>query len=287
MKALLFNNGLRVDEIPIPPASPDEVLGKVLIASFTPIDRAVITGIIPSNSAIPGSTGLIRVIEPPIPRKNDIMEGEVFFVRPRCSDIIYGYNFDGFLAEYSRAHTKCLIKIPKSVKLSTELLLNLEFSYVEDILLNIPSNKVLVLGCCIEAYVVSKTLFNKGFEVVVACNNSKLRRYIASEGINVVKYSNINGRYDSVIVFDHVLGVDSTRYVKSDGLLIIPPTQPPHYIRVTDNLHIYIPKQRLPHTNYLGGIPKNLVNESIAVTNSLDRVPALIKYFERVIYTKI
>lgn len=290
MRALMWRYGLELIDIPIPPVEDDEVLGKVLIAVFGIIDNAVGTGFLPHKEVVAGSMALIRVIEPGI-GQDYIREGELCLVKPRCLSRTHGLDTDGFLSEYGKTKRKCLIKIPQKSKPSIELMLAFEFSYINDVLNTLEGNDVIIIGCNLDAYVLSLNLSNK-YNVTVICRDSKIRRYIASTGVNIVKPERVKGEYDAAILASYTLGegLDVIKLLKDNATIVIPPTHPPYYIsskNIKRLIKIFVPALQSPNYGrpYIDKLSKNLLKDFIAITNELKDVGSLARYFDRVYYS--
>ena len=159
MKALMWRYGLELVDIPIPPVEGDEVLGKVLIAVFGIIDKAIGTGFLPHKEVIAGSMALIRIIEPAIDQ-DYVRGGELCLVKPRCLSKTHGLDINGFLSEYCKAKKECIVKLPQKTQPSMDLMLAFEFSYINDLLNTLEGNDIIIVGCNLDALILSLNLSN-------------------------------------------------------------------------------------------------------------------------------
>ncbi len=291
MKALIRGEGLKLTNMPIPPARDFEVIAKVLAASYSHIDKAADLGLIPYYyGVIAGSIGLIRVIEPDLERKTK--EGELYLTLPSCGEEIHGITAHGFLSEYCKVNRECLIKVPQKVAISDDLMLAFELSYLsslDEIISDL--SDILIVGCNIDAYITVKYLESR-YNLKVLCVDGNLRDHIASLGPEMINIEKIKGFYDALIVTSTTPLITHPKLLsclRERGKLIIPPTQPPLYISlwyIRRSLSIIIPRLKLSNTvlDLIKAIPKTLKRVTIAITNELEFIGSLSKRYERVMY---
>jgi len=289
MKALMWRYGLELVDIPIPPVEGDEVLGKVLIAVFGIIDKAIGTGFLPHKEVIAGSMALIRIIEPAIDQ-DYVRGGELCLVKPRCLSKTHGLDINGFLSEYCKAKKECIVKLPQKTQPSMDLMLAFEFSYINDLLNTLEGNDIIIVGCNLDALILSLNLSNK-YNVTVVCRNGKIRKHIASTGVNIVKPERVKGEYDAAILVSYTLseGLDVVKLLKDNATIVIPPTHPPYYISsksIKRLIKVFIPTLQSPNYgySYIKRLPRNILREFIAATKELKDVSSLARYFDRVYY---
>jgi len=289
MKALMWRYGLELVDIPVPPVEGDEVLGKVLIAVFGIIDKAIGTGFLPHKEVIAGSMALIRIIEPAIDQDH-VREGELCLVKPRCLSKTHGLDIDGFLSEYCKTKKECIVKLPQKTQPSMDLMLAFEFSYINDLLNTLEGNDIIIMGCNLDALVLSLSLSSK-YNVTVVCRNGKIRKHIASTGVNIIKPERVRGEYDAAILVSYTLseGLDVVKLLKDDATIVIPPTHPPYYISsksIKRLIKVFIPALQSPNYGYpyIKRLPRNILKEFIAATKELRDISSLARYFDRVYY---
>ncbi|MCX8186527.1 MAG: hypothetical protein N3G48_05410 [Sulfolobales archaeon] len=228
MKGVIWLNNLTLTDIPKPPIKQGEVLGKVVGASITHLEKLIALGAIPTDvGRVLGSVGVIKAIDV-APDLNSRLIGRHFLLLPRLN-YVGGINFNGILAEYSSIPLKLLTPISDYYALKPETLIYAELSFIYEITNYVKNKEVLVVGCGPTSYIIVKHIKDL-CNVCVACvHNQQIRSKIAELGVYIANYDNINDyKYDIVIVLtmnDYQL-INALKAVRNNGRIIIPPNFP-------------------------------------------------------------
>ena len=292
MKAVVWEHDLIVREVPVPPIPEGWVLGKVISAMLSPIDRSATVGAQPlPPGRIMGSYGVIRVVEPGI--GSGAGPGELYGVQPYCEDSILGVNLDGTMGEYASVPSSCLIKLRNNL-LSERTPLWIEFSFIDQLKeLARRSESTLLVGCSFTAYIIANSLRNVA-DFNVACVERALMKEISELGVPVKKIINLGEKKYDLVVLEPTSAYYSMKaltLLKKDGTLYVPPTHTKLQLEYSGHPmsfnvvravigDIESGKQAIETIN------KKVLSSAVVTTENMEEVPLLAKYFGRVIYAQ-
>ncbi len=292
MKALVWEHDLLVKEVPIPPIPEGWVLGKVLTAMLSPIDRSVTAGVQPTPPGrILGSYGVIRVVEPGI--NSEVNPGEIFGVQPYCNENIVGVEINGVLSDYASVPTSCLVKIRNELS-NDHIPLWIEFSFLKELSeIAEDSNEALIVGCTFTSYVIASEL-RKKTDVTVGCVERALMKDIAELGVTVKKIVNVEGeKYDLVVLepTSAYYSMKAVRMVKDDGIMYIPPSHPRLLLDYGGfPRHFSIIRASLSSLESgktaIENLHPKVLKSAVVTTDNFEEIPSLAKFFGRVIYVR-
>ncbi len=261
VKGIVWYGGAAVAEVRRPPLKRGEVLGKVLAASITHIERLVSLGLIPTEvGRVLGSVGLIKVIDISSDLDSTLI-GKYLLLLPRPSNI-GGINFDGVLTEVVSIPYKLLMPISKYYASVPEVLIYAELSYIHEIVDHVKNKEVLVLGCGPTSYITVKYIKDLCNVYVGYLHNQQMRSKIAELGVYVANYENISkGDYDIIIILtaDTYLALNILKLIKNPEIIVVPPTNYRVLINITKFNHNNVVKLLIP--NY---VISNHVFESLS-----------------------
>lgn len=292
MKAIIWEHDLAVKEVPVPPIPEGWVLGKVLSAMLSPIDRSVTAGVQPiPPGRILGSYGTIRVVEPGI--NSGVNPGETFGVQPYCNESIVGVDINGVLSDYASIPASCLIKFREEP--SNEYTpLWIEFSFLKELSgIAEDSDETLIVGCSFTSYVIASELRRKT-DVTVGCVERALMKDIASLGVTIKKIANVEGeKYDLVVLepTSAYYSMRAIRMLKEGGSLYIPPSHPrllldysgfPRRFSIIRASLSSLESGR----NAIERLDRKVLKSAVVTADNFDEIPSLAKFFGRVIYVR-
>ncbi len=234
VKGVIWSNGAVLADLRKPPLRQGNVLGKVVTASVSHIEKLVSLGFIPTEvGTILGSAGVIKVIDVGSGLDSKIV-GKHFLLLPRPGNV-GGVNFDGVLAEVASIPHRLLIPISSYHASVPETLIYSELSYVHEIAKHVKNKDVLLLGCGPTSYVTVKYIKDLCNAYVACIQSNQIRHKIAELGVFIANYENVSeGVYDVVIVLATLPYIPSNilKIVRNAKLIIIPPTIPRTLINV-------------------------------------------------------
>ncbi|RLG82050.1 MAG: hypothetical protein DRO09_01150 [Thermoprotei archaeon] len=296
MKAIVYNGEPTLREVPIPPTRKGEVLGEVVLASLTSIDKAVLHGYIPAKEFIsPGTFGVIRVVEVGV--ESRATAGLLYAVTPLCSDGIPGVTRDGLFREYISISDDCLMKVAKGFMKSPSknlIPLSIEFSYIDRLASLVQGMDVLVLGCNINTYILASVIADVA-NITVACLSKELFNDIASLGVRVVNVENVKDCLFDVVIVNSIepfLAALAPRFLKDSSTIVIPPNIPPVAVKLTwrfRRVRIIRPRLAGIHKGLraINKVNMKVINKKVVLTTSLPDALSLMKvhqYYERITY---
>ncbi|MEM1983139.1 MAG: hypothetical protein QXZ63_05705 [Sulfolobales archaeon] len=228
MKGIIWLNDAVIAEIPKPPMRHGEVLGKMVGASFTHVEKLIALGSIPTDvGRVLGSIGIIKAIDASSDLDSKLI-GRYFILLPR-HDYIGGIDFDGVLADYASIPLKLLMPISEYYASRPETLVYAELSFIHETIDYVKNKNVLIIGCGPTSYIIANHIKDLCNVHVTCIHNQPIRSKIAELGIYVANYNNLDTyRYDVVILLttSTYLLLNTLRMIKDLGYVIIPPNIP-------------------------------------------------------------
>ncbi len=290
MKCVLWLNGIMVVDEGKPPIRRGHVLGKLITASVTHIERLISLGVVYSEiGRTLGSMGIIRVIDVNS-NSGSTCIGKYYLVLPR-PDSIGGIHFDGVLANYPVLPIDSLIPLAEHYALRPETILYAELSYIHDLTKYVRNKEVLVVGCGPSSYLVCNHIRDL-CNVYVAClSYNNMISKIAELGVYVANIDNLSKLAYDVVVFLSISGYFLNRvvkYINNKGLILLPPTIPGDLVSIV-NYELHAKRVKILPLKYgsidsgIKAIGKHLdkIKRLISITNDFNDLINNMHYFWR------
>ncbi len=293
MRAIVFDGDLTLSSIPPPPIPEGWVLGKVQTAMISSIDRALINGLLPLlERRVIGTFGVIRVIEEGV--NSSAHSGEVYGVKAKCGNQLIGLTTDGLMAEYATIPSECLTEVKDLEENPIFNPLYIEFSFIKDLMkYTEPDFKCLILGCSFTSLIMALNLM-KISDVTVACKDGELTRKLSDAGVHTSTIRKVKHNYYDLIAladYNPFYIINSVSYLNHHGILYIPP----HFPSIIHVIPLSTSKVKIVRGKYgnlrdgyksVKKVPRKELDNYVTVTQNIEEVIPLFKYYPRVILLK-
>ncbi|WP_148677190.1 hypothetical protein [Staphylothermus hellenicus] len=218
IRQIVYNGEYFVVERDILPVRMGELLVKPLSVYIGLLENLYVRYVYPSKyPVVPGSFGIVRVLEEPYSNKG--YSGKIAVVNPFTSNGILGLDFNGILGSYAAIREENIYRLVNNDDPYLSLTPLIEHGVY---LGKHCYGKTLIIGCNILTYIVAKFFdMNKKHDYALLCYNNRraLRR---TRGRIHVNLGELDPYYDSIVILDPRFGLVHRvlTHIRSNNIIV-------------------------------------------------------------------